>query len=286
MHRERIVVIEGLDERDVPVREPAPPLQLMPMFEPIGAGRGEWERAREVEVEYLAPGSRDAYGAREDRRGYYHTPDLGMTTDDRPRTIRDGLVPLGPGDTYNGVKVSSFCMTCRDAIARYEHGMQESVTLCDADSAKVIGAMSSTHVVGGKPEEFYRMAEVEPVPDLSLPPDHPASAWRKAVREHPAPWSWGDSKLGSKDRLLDANGEALLLAWRTEDTTQSYRDVSLVPASNKVKALLVAAPEMEALLRELVPHFDPLPEDIDPGLGLLLTKALFLVKRIDAAKGG
>jgi hypothetical protein len=36
-------------------------------------------------------------------------------SDDRPRTIRDGLVPLGPGDTYNGVKVSSFCTTSADA---------------------------------------------------------------------------------------------------------------------------------------------------------------------------
>jgi len=56
MTRERIVVIEGIDERDVVTREPAPQLQLMPVFEPLGAGRGEWERAREVEAEYLAPG--------------------------------------------------------------------------------------------------------------------------------------------------------------------------------------------------------------------------------------
>jgi hypothetical protein len=54
--RERIVV----DDDDVfgrltVEREPAPLLALMPVFAPLGAGRGEWERAREVEVEYIRP---------------------------------------------------------------------------------------------------------------------------------------------------------------------------------------------------------------------------------------
>jgi hypothetical protein len=56
MQRERIVIIEGPDEREIVTREAAPMLQLMPIFVPLGSGRGEWERAREVEVEYIAPG--------------------------------------------------------------------------------------------------------------------------------------------------------------------------------------------------------------------------------------
>lgn len=55
--RERIVVEDDRFGRLDVEREPAPLLQLMPVFEPIGAGRGEWERARQVEVEYLPPGS-------------------------------------------------------------------------------------------------------------------------------------------------------------------------------------------------------------------------------------
>jgi hypothetical protein len=56
MNRERIYVNEHLDERDVVTREPAPPPALMPMFAPMGSGRGEWEAAREVnDVEYLPP---------------------------------------------------------------------------------------------------------------------------------------------------------------------------------------------------------------------------------------
>lgn len=48
--RERIIVIEdGADLlRETVIREPAPPLRLMPMFEPVGAGRGEWECARAI----------------------------------------------------------------------------------------------------------------------------------------------------------------------------------------------------------------------------------------------
>lgn len=58
MPRERLVV----DDDDVfgrltVEREPVV-LALMPVFEPIGARRGEWERAREIEAEYLAPRSR------------------------------------------------------------------------------------------------------------------------------------------------------------------------------------------------------------------------------------
>ena len=55
MKRERVVVFEGMDEMDVPVREPAPLLALMPVFVPMGAGRGEWERAREIEAQYIPP---------------------------------------------------------------------------------------------------------------------------------------------------------------------------------------------------------------------------------------
>lgn len=56
--RERIIIDDSdrfgrLDVEREPA--PAPLLQLMPVFEAVGPGRGEWERAREVEVEYLAP---------------------------------------------------------------------------------------------------------------------------------------------------------------------------------------------------------------------------------------
>ena len=60
MPRERIVVIEGIDEQDLVTREPAPLLALTPMFEAVGPDRGEWERAREVEVEYQSPRARAA----------------------------------------------------------------------------------------------------------------------------------------------------------------------------------------------------------------------------------
>lgn len=61
MQRERVVVFEGLDERDIPVREPVPPLALMPIFEPLGERRGEWERvAAQVAVEYVGPARRAA----------------------------------------------------------------------------------------------------------------------------------------------------------------------------------------------------------------------------------
>jgi hypothetical protein len=54
--KERIVIVdEDVFGRLTVDREPAPLLQLMPVFEPIGAGRGEWERAREAEVQYFPP---------------------------------------------------------------------------------------------------------------------------------------------------------------------------------------------------------------------------------------
>lgn len=56
MPRERIVVIEAFDERDVPVREPAAELE----FRGTGPSRGEYEDARNdngaVRVEYEPPG--------------------------------------------------------------------------------------------------------------------------------------------------------------------------------------------------------------------------------------
>jgi len=58
--RERLVV----DDDDVfgrltVEREPAPLLQLMPLFVPVGAGRAVYDEAEanaRVEVEYIAPG--------------------------------------------------------------------------------------------------------------------------------------------------------------------------------------------------------------------------------------
>lgn len=58
--KERIVVEEDRFGRLDVEREPAPLLALMPIFEAVGAGRGEWEAARAVEAEYLAPSSRSA----------------------------------------------------------------------------------------------------------------------------------------------------------------------------------------------------------------------------------
>lgn len=64
MTNERIILNEYLDERDIPTREPAPandtgPRLLMPVFAPVGAGRGVYEEAARA-VEYLPPGRRVA----------------------------------------------------------------------------------------------------------------------------------------------------------------------------------------------------------------------------------
>lgn len=58
--KERIV-IEDEDRfgRLTVEREPVV-LALIPVFEAVGAGRGEWEAARAVEVEYLRPTRRAA----------------------------------------------------------------------------------------------------------------------------------------------------------------------------------------------------------------------------------
>ena len=59
--KERIVIIdEDRFGRLEIQREPAPPLALMPIFAPIGPRRGEWERAREIEAQYLPPQARAA----------------------------------------------------------------------------------------------------------------------------------------------------------------------------------------------------------------------------------
>jgi hypothetical protein len=46
------------------------------------------------------------------------------------RRIEEGLVPLGPLDTYNGVKVSALCIECRNKIAWVEHNFEASAALC------------------------------------------------------------------------------------------------------------------------------------------------------------
>jgi len=62
--RERIVVIETFDERDVPVREPAPELEV---WRGCGPERGEYEARHahandngDVRAEYTPPGGRAA----------------------------------------------------------------------------------------------------------------------------------------------------------------------------------------------------------------------------------
>jgi hypothetical protein len=58
-NRERIVVVETFDERDIPVREAAPSTELAE-WTGTGPARGEWEAANDVAVEYLAPGKHAA----------------------------------------------------------------------------------------------------------------------------------------------------------------------------------------------------------------------------------
>jgi len=57
--RERIILIETFDERDVPVREPAPELEV---WRGCGAERGAWEdrhaNDNAVAAEYQPPGGR------------------------------------------------------------------------------------------------------------------------------------------------------------------------------------------------------------------------------------
>lgn len=55
--RERIVIIEGIDERDIPVREVVPSTELVE-WRGCGPARGEYEAA--VHVEYLPPRRRAA----------------------------------------------------------------------------------------------------------------------------------------------------------------------------------------------------------------------------------
>ncbi|HVZ88068.1 MAG TPA: hypothetical protein VHG72_13940 [Polyangia bacterium] len=65
MKHERVIVIEGIDERDIPLREVAPSTE-MARFAPAndvdhewagtGPARGEYEQARIAVTEYLPPG--------------------------------------------------------------------------------------------------------------------------------------------------------------------------------------------------------------------------------------
>jgi hypothetical protein len=57
MKGERIIVFEHLDERELPVRETAPTVEIA-AWRGCGAERGEYEAA--VEVEYLRPTRRAA----------------------------------------------------------------------------------------------------------------------------------------------------------------------------------------------------------------------------------
>ena len=51
--KERIIVVETLDEREVVIREPAAELET---WRGCGPERGEWEdEARRAEAEYLPP---------------------------------------------------------------------------------------------------------------------------------------------------------------------------------------------------------------------------------------
>ena len=62
--RERIVIEEGVGERDVVVRERVGgPFLLGPMeseFAGTGPGRGAWEAAQALEVDYIPPVRRAA----------------------------------------------------------------------------------------------------------------------------------------------------------------------------------------------------------------------------------
>ncbi len=61
MPREHLVVIEGLDEQDVVIREPVPVSPpLLAEWRGTGASRGGWEALEGVEVVYVPPRSRRA----------------------------------------------------------------------------------------------------------------------------------------------------------------------------------------------------------------------------------
>lgn len=210
-----------------------------------------------------------------------------MTTDDRPRTIRDGLVPLGPEDTYNGVKVSSFCMACRDQFARYEHGMQASVELCAVDSVKVFQGMSSVHVAGGgsaddfrKANEALGIAEVTPGEDAPTDAAFGAFEVKLPAPAHPAPWRWTDER--GDLQLVAADHRAWTDEEDGHDNVLLSDRILCIPRemSPYVREVVRAAPEIEALLRWFVAQVG----DIRPAHPNV-AKAIDLLARIDAAKG-
>jgi hypothetical protein len=106
----------------------------------------------------------------------------------------------------------------------------------------------------------------------AMDPKNPANV-------HPPPWRWGDSKIGRKHRLLDANGDAITLAW-ADDISRSNHDIEVRVANKTIESIIAAAPEMEALLRRLSEHFhgdhDAAEDDIEEVDSLLA--------RIDATK--
>lgn len=61
--------------------------------------------------------------------------------------------------------------------------------------------------------------------------------------EHPAPWRWVDA--GGRELLIDGRGQYVLLA---DDGTSDGIPIKTDPVA---KAIIAAAPEMEAILREM-----------------------------------
>ena len=58
--KERIVIVDEDRFGRLEIQREPVVLALMPIFEPIGPRRGEWERAREIEAQYLPPQARAA----------------------------------------------------------------------------------------------------------------------------------------------------------------------------------------------------------------------------------
>jgi hypothetical protein len=60
MVTEHVVVLEGLDESEIPVRvrDASPP--LLAEWAGTGPARGDWEAANEVRVDYMPPRRRAA----------------------------------------------------------------------------------------------------------------------------------------------------------------------------------------------------------------------------------
>lgn len=106
--------------------------------------------------------------------------------------------------------------------------------------------MSSVHVVGGGPVDDYRttfgIVEVPSAEDAPTDAAFSAFEVKLPAPEHPAPWRYDELGPNGAGRVVDANGEVVI---------ESSDEFESVEFADGALALVLAAPEMEALLREL-----------------------------------